>query len=154
MSELHKVTRFINVEKNDNEAIYVTFESGDGIYLLTLRKGDVLEGELKITRFINVEKNGNDTVSIYFESGDGAYLVTLRKGDSLEGELILDLVDPVDKFVSFCFEFYGPDGARPIEGCTKETIEKATREMKRYEELLGDAYDRERVLEFIHEQLK
>jgi hypothetical protein len=60
----------------------------------------------------------------------------------------------VENFVEFCWGYYGPNGAKPIEGVTKEIILKATKQMKRYEELIGDAYDREQVLEFIQEQMK
>jgi hypothetical protein len=60
----------------------------------------------------------------------------------------------LEKFVDYCYEFYGPEGIYPM-GATRDVITDATLQlMKQYTEqseyeFVGDSIDREFVRDFL-----
>lgn len=154
MADVYKIERFSGVElSEDKTRISITFVSDGNIYHHVFRKTSW--PGINVDCFISAEiTNNKKRLEFGFRTAGCAYPQSINEGEFLEGTHVMKLDDPVETFVDYVFEFYGPYGLYPIEGCTKDVILQATKDYMKYEELIGDSVDREKIRDLLPNFIK
>ena len=151
-----KVDRFLSVNiSSGGQQVYLDFISGKKVFHHVLRLSDIEHSGVKPQYFSDYEiDKDRRNLEISFSDGTNTHKHILQSGVQLEGTFSSELLDTTESFIDYVYTFHGPNGSDPVNGCTREAIEAATKDYMKYEELIGDGYDRLKVRDLLPNFIK